>query len=72
MAEEKDLQYVAEAIDMEGFDYALRHWSSFGEIKDEKFHELRQAYIDAANKLEAYVEAYSTPEGEDDEEDEDF
>jgi len=39
----------------EGFDYCFRHYSSFEEIKDEKFHELRLKYIQIAEELENYV-----------------
>lgn len=42
-------------IDNEGFDGAFVHYSDFSEIEDEKFHELRQAYIKAHNDLNAYI-----------------
>jgi hypothetical protein len=64
---DKHLQPVQDGIDMEGFDYAIRHWSDFAEIQDDKFHALRRAYIAAADKLEGYIEAYSVAEGEEDE-----
>jgi hypothetical protein len=40
----------------EGFDYCFRHYSSFKEIKDEKFHELRISYLLAAKELEQYID----------------
>lgn len=42
-------------VDQEGFDYAFRNYSDFGEVKDEEFHRLREAYVKAANRLEKYI-----------------
>lgn len=47
---------VADCIEAEGFDYAFRSYSSFKEVRDEKFHQLRQAYVQAANELEKYIQ----------------
>ncbi len=55
MLKDKDRQDVLGIIDCEGFDYAFRHYSSFDKIKDKEFHKLRQAYVEAANKLEEYI-----------------
>src|SRR5579863_3880705 len=46
---------VLDVIECEGFDYGLRHYTSFKEIKDKKFHQLRKAYIAAADALEKYI-----------------
>lgn len=43
------------AIDCEGFDYAFRSYSSFKDVNDARFHELREAYVKAADALAAYV-----------------
>lgn len=51
----KELQYVQETVECEGFDYAFQHYSDFFEIKDTKFHELRAAYVEAAEKLSEYI-----------------
>ena len=51
-----DLTYLNAKMRDEGFDYCFRHYSSFEEIKDEKFHELRLKYIQIAEELENYVE----------------
>ena len=51
-----DLIYLNAKMRDEGFDYCFRHYSSFEEIKDEKFHELRLKYIQIADELESYVE----------------
>jgi hypothetical protein len=50
-----DLTYLNAKMRDEGFDYCFRHYSSFDEIKDEKFHELRLQYIEIAEELENYV-----------------
>jgi hypothetical protein len=51
-----ELTYLNAKMRDEGFDYCFRHYSSFEEIKDEKFHELRLKYIQIAEELENYVE----------------
>lgn len=51
----EDFEYVRALISQEGFHYCFEHYSSFPEIKDEKFHELRKQYLKAANELEKYV-----------------
>ena len=57
-----DASYVLDCIETEGFDYCFREWSSFGEIKDAKFHELRNAYEIAAGDLEDYLKQESGEE----------
>lgn len=39
----------------EGFHYCFKHYSSWKEIEDEKFHELKQNYLKSAEELEGYV-----------------
>jgi hypothetical protein len=46
---------VAACVDNEGFDYAFRHYSDFKEVKDEEFHKLRKAYVEAAEALSEYI-----------------
>ncbi len=71
MSEKVTLNDVAFRIDQEGFDYCFRHWSSWPDIKDEEFQKLREAYCAAADALEAYVEANSTYDEEEEWFDED-
>lgn len=52
-------------IDYEGFDYALRNYSSWQEIKDEEFHRLREAFVTAADELEAYIGQFECEVDED-------
>ena len=52
-----NFQYVLAKMRDEGFDYCFRHYSSFEEVKDEKFHSLRESYVKIAEELEEYVES---------------
>ena len=47
---------VVRTIEQEGFDYAFDGYTSFEEIKDEKFHKLREAYVKSKQKLELYID----------------
>jgi hypothetical protein len=51
----EQFKYVQDKIGDEGFDYCFRSYSSFGHLKDEKFHSLRESYIKIANELEEYI-----------------
>ena len=51
----KDAENVRHKIDAEGFDYCFRYYSHFPEVKDEEFHKLRVAYVQAAKDLEDYI-----------------
>ncbi len=55
---EEDKEYVFESTRQEGFDYCFWGWSSFEEIKDERFHDLRKSYLAARQELLDYI----TPE----------
>jgi hypothetical protein len=61
-------------MNQEGFHYCFKHYSSFKEIEDEKFHELRKKYLEVSQELEQYIknkvnEANWEEEYEDDEDD---
>jgi hypothetical protein len=51
----EDLQMVEYKMDAEGFHYCFACYSDFEEVDDPKFHELRLAYLKAADELETYV-----------------
>jgi hypothetical protein len=51
----EDYQMVQYRINAEGFHYCFKHYSSFSEIKDKKFHKLRLKYLKSAKKLEQYI-----------------
>jgi len=53
----ENFQYVRAKMRDEGFDYCFKHYSSFEEVEDEKFHSLRESYVKIAEELEEYVES---------------
>ena len=52
---DKQIKTVLDVIENEGFDYTIFGYSSFEDIKDEKFHLLRKEYLVARTKLAEYV-----------------
>lgn len=46
---------IWDKVEDEGLEYCFRAYSSFEDVKDPEFHRLRQAFIDAADALEAYI-----------------
>lgn len=56
----EDFEMVQYRMDAEGFHYCFKHYSSFDEIDDPKFHELRLAYLAAADSLAEYVDSKIT------------
>lgn len=53
----EDWEMVLYRMGAEGFHYCFRSYSSFEEIKDEKFHELRKTYLSISSQLEEYVKS---------------
>lgn len=51
-----DAESVLAIISAEGFDQAFNHYSTYRDINDTKFHDLRKAYIAAAKELREYIE----------------
>lgn len=52
----EEFQNVQYRMKAEGFHYCFNSYNSFTELEDEEFHRLRKAYLEAADKLEKYVE----------------
>ena len=50
-----DAESVLSMINTEGFDQTFNHLSTFRDIGDHKFHELRKAYVAASKELMDYV-----------------
>lgn len=48
-------QSVQYRMDEEGFDYCFENYSNWDEIEDEKFHELRLAFLFTMNELREYI-----------------
>ena len=59
MTKQLNLFEVSMTMEAEGFDYCFRSYSQWEEVRDAKFHKLRQAYLDAAEALESYVKTNS-------------
>lgn len=43
-------------MDNEGLEYCFKHYSSFEEIDDEKFHKLRNELLEKMKEIREYVE----------------
>lgn len=53
--EAENWTFLHSKMENEGFHYCFKHYSSFKEIEDEKFHQLRKQYLEIALELEQYV-----------------
>ena len=51
----EDWEMVLYRMGAEGFHYCFHSYSGFEEIKDERFHELRKAYLSISSDLENYI-----------------
>lgn len=51
----QDLVYIRDIVEDEGFAYAFLHYSDFGEVDDEEFHNLRLKFENAAEELAEYL-----------------
>jgi hypothetical protein len=52
----ENLKMVQYRMVAEGFHYCFKDYSSFTEIEDEKFHELRKQYLESAKQLKDYID----------------
>jgi len=52
----KEKKFVLDVVEQEGFDYSFIHYSDFKEVVDQRFHELRIAYLQAREELKNYIE----------------
>ena len=50
-----DREELQSRIELEGFEYAMRHYSTWQGIKDSWFHILLKEYKEAADELEDYI-----------------
>jgi hypothetical protein len=51
----EDWEMVLHRMETEGFHYCFQSYSTFGEIGDQRFHELRKEYLSISSQLEKYV-----------------
>ena len=66
--EQDEWNMVQYRMDNEGIDYCFEHYSSFEEIKDEKFHELRLQFLKSLKEIQNYVNEKCQKEVEKDDE----
>jgi len=66
--EQDEWNEVRYRMDNEGIDYCFEHYSSFEEIKDEKFHELRLQFLKSLKEIQNYVNEKCQEEVEKDDE----
>ena len=51
----EDFETVRYRMDSEGLHYCFKHYSSFIDIDDKEFHELRNKYLEISSDLENYI-----------------
>lgn len=51
----EEFRMVNYRIGAEGLHYCFKHYSSFSEVKDDKFHELREKYLQISDEIQEYV-----------------
>ena len=66
--EQDEWNAVRYRMNNEGIDYCFEHYSSFEEIKDEKFHELRLQFLKSLKEIRNYVNEKCQEEVEEDDE----
>lgn len=53
--EYENWQMVRYRMDDEGLEYCFKHYSTFEEIEDEKFHKLRKELLEKMEEIRKYV-----------------
>ena len=66
--EQDEWNMVRYRMDNEGIDYCFESYSTFEEIKDEKFHELRLQFLKSLKEIQNYVNEKCQKEVEKDDE----
>lgn len=56
---EKQADHVLTCIDLEGFDYCFRTYSSFKDIADSEFRKLVNNYKNTAQALEDFLRIHA-------------
>lgn len=52
----REKKRVQSTVECEGFGYTFISYSNFDNVKDQRFHELRTAFVKAAKDLAAYID----------------
>jgi hypothetical protein len=64
--EQENWSNVQYRMDNEGLEYCFKHYSRFEEIKDDKFHQLREELINKIDEIRGYVDEKLNQEIDDD------
>jgi len=56
MAKNYTLKDVMEAVEYEGFDYALTGYGDWSSVKNKRFQELYSQYLDIREELKSVIE----------------
>ena len=64
--EQENWSNVQYRMDNEGLEYCFKHYSRFEEIKDDKFHQLREELINKIDEIRGYVAEKLNQEIDDD------
>jgi hypothetical protein len=67
--EQEEFRMVEYRMDNEGLEYCFLRYSDFSEVKDEKFHQLRNELINKIKEMRQYVEDKCNEEIDYDDED---
>ena len=51
----EEIEMVRYRMEVEGFHYCFKHYSSFEDVDDDEFHRLRNKYLEVSEDLETYV-----------------
>lgn len=55
--EQETWAHVMYRMDNEGIEYCFKKFSSFEEVEDEKFHQIRQELINKIDEMRQYVQS---------------
>jgi len=61
---QQDAESIMSIIETEGFDNTFNHYTTFRDISDHRFHELRRSYINASQQLKDYLVEAANKENE--------
>ncbi len=52
------IEDVLSVIESEGFDYTFADYSSFEDVDDDEFHELREGFLNARKRLVRFLQRF--------------
>jgi len=50
-----EIERLLDCIGQEGFNYCFNNYSSFKDVNDDEFHELRNKMLEAQKKFKIYI-----------------